>query len=65
MADHTVTLTAAQEAGMEKIEGETADEYCQRAVVDKINISIRQQRQHDFDTLTDEKKDLAITAGKA
>ena len=65
MADHTVTLTAAQEAGMERREEETADEYCQRAVDDKINISISQKRQREFDGLTDARKDTAITAGKA
>jgi hypothetical protein len=81
MADHVITLTAEQEKALPLREGRTATdvdgetvvleapetiaEFAQRQVVSVADNAIRQQRQRDFDALSDADKDAAILASKS
>jgi len=67
MANHTITLTAAQEADVvlrvdEAGEAtETITQYCQRMVDGPIAISAAQARQRRFDAIGD-RQDAMLTA---
>jgi len=61
MANHTITLTAAQEADAVLRTDETITQYCQRMVDGPIAISAAQARQRRFDAIGD-RQDAMLTA---
>jgi len=61
MADHMITLTAAQEADAILREGETLAEYCQRMVDGPIEISRQQALQKRFDAV-EGRQDAMLTS---
>jgi hypothetical protein len=61
MPNHTITLTAAQEADVVLRPDETVTQYCQRMVDAPIAISAAQARQRRFDAIGD-RQDAMLTA---
>ena len=61
MPNHTITLTAAQEADVVLRTDETITQYCQRMVDAPIAISAAQARQRRFDAIG-ARQDAMLTA---
>ena len=70
MANVSITVTAEQSACLplredDKGKKETVKQFCQRHIDSVARVAIGQQRQKDFDALTDERKDAVIASEKA